>query len=51
MARNRGHGSISTGYIKDYKYDQRLQTTSPPYFPWRMARGLPNDWRDSPDGG
>ncbi len=28
-----GTGSISTGYIKDYKYDQRLQTTSPPYFP------------------
>lgn len=28
-----GQGSIDNGYIKDYKYDQRLQTTSPPYFP------------------
>lgn len=28
-----GQGSINNGYIKDYKYDQRLQTTSPPYFP------------------
>ncbi len=28
-----GTGSISTGYIKDYSYDKRLQTTSPPYFP------------------
>ncbi len=28
-----GTGNISTGYIKDYSYDKRLQTTSPPYFP------------------
>ncbi|MGB7981527.1 MAG: pilus assembly PilX N-terminal domain-containing protein [Candidatus Nanopelagicales bacterium] len=28
-----GTGSISTGYIKDYSYDKRLQTNSPPYFP------------------
>ncbi|MCU0301614.1 MAG: hypothetical protein MUF35_08445 [Candidatus Nanopelagicales bacterium] len=28
-----GTGSISTGYFKDYSYDKRLQTTSPPYFP------------------
>lgn len=28
-----GTGSITTGYIKDYSYDKRLQTTSPPYFP------------------
>lgn len=28
-----GTGSISTGYYKDYSYDKRLQTTSPPYFP------------------
>ncbi len=48
-----GTGSISTGYIKDYSYDKRLQTNSPPYFPpW--ANG---DWAaettgelQSPDG-
>lgn len=28
-----GTGSITTGYLKDYSYDKRLQTTSPPYFP------------------
>ena len=28
-----GTGSITTGYFKDYSYDKRLQTTSPPYFP------------------
>ena len=28
-----GTGTISTGYLKDYSYDKRLQTNSPPYFP------------------
>jgi hypothetical protein len=25
-------GSVSTGYIKEYKYDDRLATIEPPYF-------------------
>ena len=42
-----GTGSIHTGYIKDYSYDKRLQTTSPPYFPpW--ANG---DWAAETTGG
>ena len=37
-------GSISTGYAKNYNYDNRLQTTEPPYFlnpvatAWVVAR-------------
>ncbi len=30
---HRGPGQDRHGYIKDYSYDKRLQTTSPPYFP------------------
>jgi hypothetical protein len=33
-----GTGSGTTGYYKDYSYDQRLVFTSPPYFPaWTNA--------------
>jgi hypothetical protein len=28
-----GSNPISTGFYKDYSYDKRLQTSSPPYFP------------------
>ena len=48
-----GTGSISTGYIKDYKYDQRLQTTSPPYFPpWANGEWAAETTGEiPPDGG
>ncbi len=33
-----GTGSNTTGYLKDYKYDQRLKFAAPPYFPaWTNA--------------
>lgn len=32
----------STGYLKDYKYDERLKTTCPPYFPpWANSDWAP----------
>ena len=39
-----GGSSISTGYLKDYNYDDRLQLRQPPYFldpvqsAWRIQR-------------
>jgi len=39
-----GSGTVSTGYAKNYNYDNRLQTTEPPYFlnpvatAWVVAR-------------
>ena len=35
-----GQGGISgTGYLKNYNYDARLVTQSPPYFPqWQNAQ-------------
>lgn len=36
----------STGYLKDYKYDERLKTTCPPYFPpWANS-----DWASTITG-
>ncbi len=46
-----GGSSISTGYLKDYKYDERLAVDEPPYFlsplnaGWKVAR------ETSPSGG
>jgi hypothetical protein len=39
-----GGGSIATGYVKDYNYDDRLRVSNPPYFldpvqsAWRVIR-------------
>jgi hypothetical protein len=36
-----GNGNVAHGFVKDYQYDPRLQTATPPYFPTSVS----STWR------